>query len=154
MGYRLIPRAEWLRYASQPFTGPSFNALLVTQRVMHYNGGNYDIPQGDVQAHLRNIAQSHDWYMTRPGDNYAYGYNWVCIPTGDLVVIRGLDYRCAANGCGLVNTPAVAMQVVTDLYGPPTAAQLDAIATLHQTNRAEVIRAAVRLALDLQREAS
>jgi metal-responsive CopG/Arc/MetJ family transcriptional regulator len=35
-----------------------------------------------------------------------------------------------------------------------TAAQLDAIATLHQTNRSEVIRAAVRLALDLQREAS
>ena len=33
-----------------------------------------------------------------------------------------------------------------------TAAQLDAIAALHQTNRAEVIRAAVRLALDMQEE--
>ena len=35
-----------------------------------------------------------------------------------------------------------------------TAAKLDAIAAQHQTNRAEVIRAAVRLALDMQQEGS
>jgi hypothetical protein len=82
----------------------------VRKATVHYNGGNAVITF-DIEQYLRVVAGMNDSYWSSRG--YALGYNWGLSPGGHLVFIRGLDIRCAANGCQEANVPATAIQVLT-----------------------------------------
>lgn len=105
---RVHERADWLEYASEPFTGPAYPEGRITHLIGHWPGGR--VPTFvDLEDVLRYIARTHDFYMTRPGDNYALGYSFAVISQegfihdGDVVVIRGYDFRNAANVGGKVD---------------------------------------------------
>jgi hypothetical protein len=132
MAYTLHGRAEWLRYSSHGMSGPSQDKRAVRQIVIHYNGGNADLDGPDDiyqdEVYARVLARMNDQYWNDPNRRYALGYNWGCGPDGDLWEIRGLDIRCGANGCQLVNVPATAIQVTTRaVTAPPTDAQIAAL---------------------------
>jgi hypothetical protein len=113
-------------------SGPSQDKRAVRQIVIHYNGGNADLDGPDNifqdEDYARVLARMNDQYWNDPNRGYALGYNWGCGPDGDLWEIRGLDIRCGANGCQLVNVPATAIQVTTTaVTAPPTDAQIKAL---------------------------
>lgn len=108
--YQLLGRDRWLRYSSQGMSGPLQDRSAVRKATVHYNGGNAVITF-DIEQYLRVVAGMNDGYWSSRG--YALGYNWGLSPGGHLVFIRGLDIRCAANGCQEVNVPATAVQVLT-----------------------------------------
>jgi hypothetical protein len=130
VAYTFHRRAEWLRFSKNPMSGPSQDRSQVVELVIHYNGGNADLDGPDNifqdDDYAKVLAAMNDSYWATRG--YALGYNFGLGPDGDLWEIRGVDLRCAANGCQAVNVPGVAIQVTTTaITAPPTAAQVDAL---------------------------
>lgn len=132
MSYTLHTLAEWLRYSAFGMTGPAQDRSAVRGIAIHYNGGNADLDGPDNifqdEDYARVLARMNDQYWRDPDRGYALGYNWGIGPDGDMWPIRGLNIRCAANGCQANNVPWVAIQCTTRfIEAPPTAAQLDAL---------------------------
>ena len=132
MAYAFHRRSEWLPFSKFGMSGPSQDQRAVRQITIHYNGGNSDLdgPDNIFQDtdYARVLGAMNDDYWTNPKREYALGYNFGCAPDGDLWEIRGFDIRCAANGCQLVNVPAIAVQLTTRfIEAEATAQQLDAV---------------------------
>lgn len=116
-------RHEWLRYSAYGCSGPALNRSAILDIVIHYTGGNTSINSDEDMARL--LARINDQYMRDPNRGYSIGYNFGCAyHNGDLWDARGEDLRCAANGCQLVNVPAVAILVPTpNVSAQPSPAQ-------------------------------
>ncbi len=121
------PRSQWEDPAT-PVTSTSLMAVGSLEFItVHYNGDVLDLDGADnvyqdqdFVSILRNIQAA---YVRDRG--YAIGYNSAIAPNGDEWVLRGFDYRTAANGCVAANVPAYAILItVPTPTSAPTAPQV------------------------------
>lgn len=92
------PHALWDQIQYQTFHQPGTHGLDID------GPDNVQTPE-DAFILLRSMDAA---YQSQRG--YVLGYNAAIDMIGNVYEIRGLDYKCAANGNGTVNTPAVAIQ--------------------------------------------
>jgi len=65
----------------------------------------------DLQAEQKHYVQSR---------GYSIGYNFCVDYIGHRWILRGMSYKCAANGDSAVNTKGVAIQLKVDINQVPT----------------------------------
>jgi hypothetical protein len=129
-------RTEW-QTAGEPVTGPGALPAQWQAVVYHYPGSSATPPLtlNGLFALCRSMQHS---YLTDPNRGYSLGYNYVVGFNGELVEVRGLDIRNAANngvpsksGVQNYNGYTVSVQFVVKGDAPATSAQLNAAAWLH-----------------------
>ena len=123
----LHARSEWEDPANK-VTSTSLMAVGSLEYVtVHYNGDTLDLDGADnvyqdqdFVGILRNIQTA---YVRDRG--YSIGYNSAIAPDGDEWILRGFDFRTAANGCVAANVPGYAILVpVATPTTAPTATQV------------------------------
>ncbi|MBX7098023.1 MAG: hypothetical protein K1X89_09940 [Myxococcaceae bacterium] len=123
----LHARSQWEDPAN-PVTSTSLMAVgSLEYLTVHYNGDVLDLDGADnvyqdqdFVTILRNIQTA---YVRDRG--YSIGYNSAIAPNGDEWVLRGFDFRTAANGCVAANVPGYAILIpVPTPTSAPTATQV------------------------------
>lgn len=142
--FKFHPVTAW-QLPSQPIrSGSAMSISSLRYITIHYNGGNLDLDGKDNvyqdSDFIQILRNTQNGYLTSRG--YSLGYNSAIAPNGDEWEIRGLRYRCAANGCTAVNKPGYAIIIMLpSITATPTQAQIQgALAAIAR------VRAAVKAA--------
>lgn len=106
-------------------SAPAFDWAPVDVILIHWPGGN-GIPDGtDPDAVAAYLRAKQRYYRDVRG--YNAGYNEAVDSAGTDWEIRGDTFRCAANAPAALNQRAYAVQVLTNLDGRMTDAQVAAV---------------------------
>jgi hypothetical protein len=128
------PRSAW-QTPSSPVTGPRSAPPLWEAVVYHYPGSTAKPPLTLAGLYALCRSMQASYLASR---DYSLGYCFVIGAQGEIVEVRGLDIRNAANdgvprlsGYANYNPITVSVQFVVRNGQPATAAQLAAASRLH-----------------------
>lgn len=125
----ILPRSWW-EEPSRPVVGPAFPGwAAITDGVVWHYPGHDNVPRTSDEVRRR-IRTTQRYYVSARG--YSIGYGWKLDPFGRLIEVRGTTFRNAANSGKRVptrniNHSTVSVQVMVDMAGHPTGAQLAAM---------------------------
>lgn len=120
----LHPRSDWVD-PKYPVTGPSCDLRKIEYITLHWPGGSVSPAPGNWTPHetVVDLQGEQKNYVTTRG--YSIGYNFCVDYIGHRWILRGYDFKCAANGGSTSNTKGLAIQLKMDINQSPTPAMID-----------------------------